>query len=72
MFGDGEVVNISLSHNEAKAVKFLEDAMKKTLKKPVLKAVRKWKTPNEKVQEDTSVGGDKGPRANFWGWIRYF
>lgn len=49
LFGDGEVVNIFLSPNEAKAVKFLEYAMKKTLKKPVLKAVRKGKTPSEKV-----------------------
>ena len=46
--------------------------MKKTLKKPVLKVARKGKVPNEEVLEDTSVGGDKGSRANFWGWIRYF
>ena len=39
LFGDGEVVNIFLSPNESKAVKFLEDAVKKTLKKLVLKAV---------------------------------
>ena len=34
LFGDGEEVNISLSPDESKAVKFLEDAMKKNLKKP--------------------------------------
>ena len=39
IFGDGEVVNIFLSPDESKVVKFLEDAVKKTLKKPVLKAV---------------------------------
>ena len=72
LFGDGKVVNISLSLNESKAVKFLEDVVKKTLKKPVLKATRKGKAPNEEVLEDTSVGEDKGSRANFWGWIRYF
>ena len=72
LFGDDEVVNISLSPNEAKAEKFLEDVVKKTLKKIVLKAVRKGKTPNEEVPEDTSVSGDKGSKANFWGWIRYF
>ena len=72
LFGDGEVANISLSLDEAKTMKFLEDAVKKTLKKPVLKARRKWKTPSEEVLEDTSIGNDKGFRANFWGWIRYF
>jgi len=72
LFGDGKVVNISLSPNESKAMKFLEDVVKKTLKKPVLKVARKGKTPNEEVPEDTSVGEDKGSRANFWGWIRYF
>ena len=36
-----------MSFNEAKAVKFLEDAVKKTLKKPVLKAARKGKAPSE-------------------------
>ena len=41
LFGDGEVANISLSLDEAKTMKFLEDAVKKTLKKPVLKATRK-------------------------------
>ena len=65
MFGDGEVVNISLSPNESKVMKFLEDAMKRILKKPVLKAVRKGKAPNEEVLEDTGVGRDKGSRANF-------
>ena len=38
MFGDGEVANISLSPDKAKAVKFLEDVVKKSLKKPILKA----------------------------------
>ena len=67
-----EVANISLSPNEAKAENFLEDAVKKILKKPVLKATRKRKASSKEVPEDTSVGGDKGSRVNFWGWIRYF
>ena len=46
--------------------------MKKTLKKPVLKEARKGKAPRKEVLEDTSVGEDKGCRANFFGWIRYF
>ena len=70
LFRDGEVANIALSPDEAKAVKFLEDVVKKTLKKPFLMVTRKGKAPNEKVLENTSVGGDKGSRANFWGWIR--
>ena len=41
--------------------------MKKTLKKPVLKVARKGKVPNEEVLEDSSVGEDKGSKANFWG-----
>ena len=72
LFGDGEVVNISLSLDESKVVKFLEDVVEKTLKKPVLKVARRGKAPSEEVQEDASVGGDKGSRANFWGGIRYF
>ena len=72
LFRNGEVVNISLSPDESKAIKFLEDAVKKTLKKPALKAARKGKASSEEVPKDTSVGGDKGSRANFWGWIRYF
>ena len=72
LFGDGEVVDISLFPNESKVVKFLEDAVKKTLKKLVLKIARKGKAPGEEVLEDTSVGGDKGSKANFWGWIKYF
>ena len=48
-------------------MKFLKDAIKKTLKKPILKVARKGKAPNEEVLEDTSVGGDKGFRASFWG-----
>ena len=55
-----------MSPDEAKAVKFIEDAVKKTLKKPILKAVRKGEAPSEEVPKDTSVGGDKGSRANFW------
>ena len=65
LFGDSEVINISLYPDESKAVKFLENAVKKTLKKPVLKAARKGKASSEEVPEDTSVGGDKGSRANF-------
>ena len=67
LFGDGDVANISLSFDEAKAMKFLEDAIKKTLKKPILKVARKGIAPSEEVLEDTSVGGDKGFRASFWG-----
>ena len=66
------MANISLSSDKAKAVKFLEDAVTKTLKKSIRKAARKEKVPSEEVMEDTSVGVDKGFRANFWGWIRYF
>ena len=40
--------------------------------KPILKAVRKGKAPNEEALEDTNVGGDKGSKVNFWEWIRYF
>ena len=65
LFGDREEVNISLSPNESKAVKFLEDALKKTLKKLVLKAARKGKAPSEEVPKDTSFGRDKGSSANF-------
>jgi len=56
LFGDGEVVNVSLSPDKSKAVKFLEDSVKKTLKKPVLKAARKGKSPSEEVPKDTGVG----------------
>ena len=65
LFGDDEVFNTSFSLDESKAVKFLEDVVKKTLKKPILKAPRKGKAPNEEVLEDTSVGEDKGSKANF-------
>lgn len=68
---DGEVANISLSPDEAKTENFVEDAVKKILKKPVLKATRKAKASSKEVPEDTSVGGNKGSRVNFWGWIRY-
>ena len=67
LFGDGEVVNISLSPDESKSMKFLEDVVKKNLKKPVLKAARKGKALSEEVPGDTSVGGDR-----FQGWIKYF
>ena len=53
-------------------MKFLEDAVKKTLKKLVLKAIRKRKASSDEVLEDTSGGRDKGSRSNFQGWIRYF
>ena len=53
-------------------MKFLDDAVKKTLKKPILEVVRRGKAPSDEVPEDTTVGGDKGFRANFWGWIKYF
>jgi len=69
LFGDDEVFNISLSPDESKVVKFLEDVEKKTLKKLVLKTTRKGKTPSEEVPDDTSVGRAKGSRAKFWGWI---
>ena len=66
------MAKISMSSYEAKVVNFLKDVVKKTLKKPILKATRKGKAPSEEVLEDTSVGGDKGFKANFQGWIRYF
>ena len=72
LFRDGEVVNISLSPDKSKAMKFLEDAMKKTLKKPILKVAKKRKAPSDEIPEDTNVGGDKSSRANFWEWIKYF
>ena len=65
LFGNGEVANIFLSLDEARAVKFLEDVIKKTLKKLVMKAVRKGKAPSGELPEDTSISGDKGSRANF-------
>ena len=46
-------------------MKFLEDAVKKTLKKLVLKAIRKRKASSDEVLEDTSGGRDKGSRSNF-------
>ena len=55
-----------MSLDEAKAVEFLEDAVKKTLKKPVLKVARIGKALSEEVTEDISVGGDKGSRANYY------
>ena len=65
LFGDGEVVNIPLSPDETKVVKFLEDAVKKTLNKLVLMVARRGKAPSEEVPKDTSFGGDKGSKANF-------
>ena len=65
MFGDGEVANISLSPDEAKSVKFLEEAVKFFLKKPILKAARKRKAPSDEVLEDINVAVDRGSRANF-------
>ena len=67
LFRDGEVANISLSLDEAKVVRFLEDAVKKTLKKPILKATSKRKALSDEVPKDTNVGNDKGSKANFWG-----
>ena len=61
------MANISLSPDEAKAVRFLKDAEKKTLKKPVLKATSKRKALSDEVLEDTNVVNDKGSKANFWG-----
>ena len=54
LFGDGVVANISLSPDKAKAENFVEDAVKKILKKPVLKAARKRKDSSKEVSEDTS------------------
>ena len=65
LFGDGEVANISLSPDESKFVKFLEYVVNKTLKKPILKATKRGKAPSKEVLENTSIGGDKGSRANF-------
>ena len=53
------MANISLSHVEAKAMKFLEDSVKKSSKKPVLKAARKGKAPSKEVRENTIFDGDK-------------
>ena len=38
-------------------MKFLEDVVKKTIKKLVLKVARKGKASSEEVLEDTGVGG---------------
>lgn len=65
LFGDGDVANIPVSSKEAKIMKFLEDAVKKTLKKRILITTRKGKAPSEEVLEDINVRGDKGSRANF-------
>ena len=65
MFWDGEVANISFSPDKAKAMKFLEDAVLKTLKKLVLKVARKGKAPTKEMLEDTSVGGAKGSWVTF-------
>ena len=62
LFGDGAIVNISLSPNESKAMKFLEDAMKKTLKKLVLKVTRGGKAPNEKYQKTLVLAETKVPK----------
>ena len=53
-------------------MKFLEDIVKKTLKKLLLKAIKKGRAPNDDIVEDTSVGSDKWPRANFQGCIGHF
>ena len=46
-------------------MKFLEDAVKKTLKKPILKTTRKGKAPSDEMLEDISFGVNKGSGANF-------
>ena len=61
------MANISLSHDKVKAMKFLKDAMKKTLKKIILKVARKGKAPSNEMPEDISVGVNKGSKANFLG-----
>lgn len=48
LFGVGEVVNIRLSLDKYKFVKFLKDVVNKTLKKSVLKAVRRGKPQAKK------------------------
>lgn len=65
LFGEGDVTNIPLTSKEAKTMKFLKDAVKKNLKKPILKAAKKGKAPSEEVLDDSSVGGDNGSKANF-------
>ena len=63
LFRDGEVVNISLSPGESKAVKFLKNAVKKTLKKPILKATKKkGKAPMRKYQKILVLAETKVPR----------
>lgn len=65
LFIEGDMVNIPLSSEETKFVKFLEVTVKKTLKKPILKVARKGKAPNEEAMDDTNVSGDKGSKTNF-------
>lgn len=65
LFGDGEVANISLSSNEAKAMKFLEDVVKKTLKKLILKAARKEKAPARKCWKTPVLVVIKAPKPTF-------
>ena len=48
-------------------MKFLKDAMKKTLKKTILKVARKGKAPSNEMPEDINVGVNKGSKANFLG-----
>ena len=71
MFGDGEVANIFLSLDEAKAIKFLEDVVRKPWRSQFWKIARKGKAPSDEILEDISASVDKGSRANFWGRIRY-
>ena len=81
LFGDNDVSNIQLSNEEVETIKYLEAAIRKSLLKPILKPPKKGKTTGEsfaksqkgeKVLDNTVASGDKGSRANFWGWIRYF
>ena len=69
LFGDEEVANISLSLDKAKAMKFLKDAVKnavkKTPKKPILKAARKGKSSNDEMPKDISLVLTKVPEPTF-------
>ena len=62
LFGVGEVVNIPLSLDESKVVKFLKDVVKKTLKKLVLKAVRRGKPQAKKYQRILVLVETRAPR----------
>ena len=59
------MANISLSLDKAKAMKFLKDAVKKTPKKPILKAARKGKSSNDEMPKDISLVLTKVPEPTF-------